>query len=37
MDSIKIKINSKEIDHPVIKGSENEHGINITQLRKETG
>ena len=37
MDSIKIKINSKEIDLPVIKGSENEHGINITQLRKETG
>jgi len=37
MDSIKIKINSKEINLPVIKGSENEHGINITQLRKETG
>ena len=37
MSSIKIKINSKEIDLPVIKGSENEHGINITQLRKETG
>ena len=37
MDSIKIKINSKEINLPIIKGSENEHGINITQLRKETG
>ena len=37
MNSIKIKINSKEIDLPVIKGSENEHGINITKLRNETG
>jgi len=37
MDEIKIKINNKEINFPVIKGTENEHGINITQLRKETG
>ena len=37
MDSIKIKINSKNIQLPIIKGSENEHGIDITQLRKETG
>ena len=37
MDKIKIKINNKEISFPVIKGTENEHGINITQLRKETG
>ena len=37
MDEIKIKINNKEIAFPVIKGTENEHGINITQLRKETG
>ena len=37
MDEIKIKINNKEISFPVIKGTENEHGINITQLRKETG
>tara|TARA_B100000579_G_scaffold424273_1_gene428502 strand:- start:370 stop:1635 length:1266 start_codon:yes stop_codon:yes gene_type:complete len=37
MDSIKVKINGKEINLPVIKGTENEHGINITQLRKETG
>ena len=37
MDSIKVKINDKEINLPVIKGTENEHGINITQLRKETG
>ena len=37
MGSIKVKINNKEIKLPVIKGSENEYGINITQLRKETG
>jgi citrate synthase len=37
MDSIKIKINSKNIELPVIKGSEDEHGMDITQLRKETG
>ena len=37
MDEIKIKINNKQISLPVIKGTENEHGINITQLRKETG
>ena len=37
MDSIKIKINSKDITLPIIKGSEKEHGIDITQLRKETG
>ena len=37
MDSIKIKINSKKIDLPIIKGSENEHGINITKLRQQTG
>ena len=37
MDSIKIKINSKDVKLPIIKGSEEEHGIDITQLRKETG
>ena len=37
MDSIKIKINSKNIELPVIKGSEDEYGMDITQLRKETG
>ena len=37
MDSIKIKINSKNIQLPIIKGSENEYGMDITQLRKETG
>ncbi len=37
MDVIKIEINGKEISFPVIKGSENEHGINITKLRHETG
>ena len=37
MGSIKVKINNKEIKLPVIKGSENEYGIDITQLRKETG
>jgi len=37
MDEIKIKINNKQVSFPVIKGTENEHGINITQLRKETG
>ncbi|MBI72398.1 MAG: citrate (Si)-synthase [Candidatus Marinimicrobia bacterium] len=37
MSSIKLNINGKEIKLPVIKGTENEHGINITQLRKETG
>ena len=37
MSSIKLNINGTEIELPVIKGTENEHGINITQLRKETG
>ncbi len=37
MDEIKIKVNGKEVSLPIIKGTENEHGINITQLRKETG
>ena len=37
MSIIKVKINNKEIELPVIKGSENEHGIDITKLRKETG
>ena len=34
MNSIKLKINSMEIDLPIIKGSENECGIDITKLRK---
>ena len=34
MNSIKLKINSREIDLPIIKGSENECGIDITKLRK---
>ena len=37
MDVIKIEINGKEISLPVIKGSENEHAINITRLREQTG
>ena len=37
MGSIKVKINNKEIELPIIKGSENECGIDITHLRKETG
>ena len=37
MNSIKLNINGKEIELPVIEGTENEHGIDITQLRKETG
>ena len=37
MNSIKININGKEIELPIIEGTENENGIDITQLRKETG
>ncbi len=37
MDKAKLKIASKEIELPIIKGTENEHAIDITQLRKETG
>ena len=37
MSIIKVKINNKEIELPIIKGSEDEHGIDITKLRKETG
>ncbi|MBI44960.1 MAG: citrate (Si)-synthase [Candidatus Marinimicrobia bacterium] len=37
MKPIKIKVNNQEIECPVIEGTENEHGINITQLRKKTG
>ena len=37
MDSIKVKINNKEIKLPLIRGTENESAIDITKLRKETG
>ncbi len=37
MGSIKVKINNKEIKLPIIVGTENEHSIDITKLRKETG
>ena len=37
MDKAKLKIASKEIELPIIKGTENEHAIDITKLRKETG
>ncbi len=37
MSSIKVKINNKEIKLPIIVGTEDEHGIDITKLRKETG
>ena len=37
MNSIKININGKEIELPIIEGTENENGIDITKLRKETG
>ena len=37
MDKAKLKIASKEIELPIIKGTENEYAIDITKLRKETG
>jgi len=37
MDKAKLKIASKEIELPIIKGTENECAIDITKLRKETG
>jgi len=37
MSSVKLIINNKELILPVIEGSESEKGIDITQLRKETG
>ena len=37
MNSIKININGKEIELPIIEGTENENGIDITKLRKKTG
>ena len=37
MNSIKVKINNKEIELPIIRGTENESAIDITKLRKETG
>ena len=37
MSSAKLIVNDKEINLPIIKGTENEQGIDITQLRKETG
>ena len=37
MNSIKVKINNKEIKLPIIRGTENESAIDITKLRKETG
>ena len=37
MSSIKVKIDNKEIKLPIIVGTENEHGIDITKLRNETG
>ena len=37
MSSVKLIIKDKELTLPVIEGSESEKGIDITQLRKETG
>ena len=37
MDKAKLKIASKEIELPIIKGTENDHAIDITKLRSETG
>ena len=37
MNSVKIKLDNKEITLPVIEGSEGEKAIDITSLRKETG
>ena len=37
MSSAKLKLPNQEIDLPIIKGSENECGIDITKLRKNTG
>ena len=33
MDKAKLKIASKEIELPIIKGTENEHAIDITSLK----
>jgi len=37
MSSAKLIINDKEINLPIISGTEDERGIDITQLRKKTG
>tara|TARA_B100001750_G_C15466212_1_gene577184 strand:+ start:29 stop:1285 length:1257 start_codon:yes stop_codon:yes gene_type:complete len=37
MSSAKLIINDKEINLPIISGTEDENGIDITQLRKKTG
>ena len=36
MSTAKLKINSIEIDLPIVKGSENENAIDITKLREKT-
>jgi len=36
-DNIKIQISGKSLELPVVVGSENEHGIDISALRKESG
>ena len=37
MSSAKLIINNQEINLPIISGTEDEKGIDITQLRKQTG
>ena len=37
MSSAKLKLPNKEIDLPIITGTESENGIDISKLRKETG
>ncbi len=37
MSSAKLKLPNKEIDLPIITGTESENGIDISKLRQETG
>jgi citrate synthase len=37
MSKAELKIDDKVIELPVIKGTENEHAIDISQLRSQTG
>lgn len=36
-DSVKIKLDDKEVELPVIVGTENEHGLDISKLRAQSG
>ena len=36
-ESVKIKLDEKEVELPIVVGTEDEHGLDISKLRAQTG